>query len=54
MALHTGIMTADNVSQTACLQAQEFWVEVEEEKLAEAITGWRHSEDCTLILQLWH
>lgn len=35
--LHTCIMTADHVSQTACLQAQEFWVEVEEDKLAEEI-----------------
>ena len=41
MALHTCIMTAENVNQTACLQAEEFWVEVEEDKLAEASTGWR-------------
>lgn len=34
-------MTADNVNQTACLQAEEFWVEVEEGKLAETSTGWR-------------
>lgn len=37
MALHTCIVTADKVSQTACFQAQEFWVEVEEDKLADAI-----------------
>lgn len=37
MALHTCIVTADNVSQTACFQAQDFWVEVEEDKLADAI-----------------
>lgn len=37
MALHTCIMTADNVSQTAYLQTQRFWAQVEEDKLAEAI-----------------
>lgn len=30
-------MTADNVSQTACLQAQEFWVQGVEDKPADVI-----------------
>lgn len=37
MALHSCILAADNVSPTACLQAQELWVEVKEDKLPEVI-----------------
>lgn len=46
-------MTADNVNQTACLQAEEFWVEVEEDKPAEVSTGWRqrrlHTDIAALV-----